>query len=311
VQSGRRFAGALDTADADDDPYSDFPEMTTTTPQYQIRGMTRNEVDTAIEWAAVEGWNPGLHDATCFFATDPDGFLAGLLDDELVATICVVKYGTSLGFLGLYIVKPSCRGRGYGLGLWNAGIARLEQRTIGLDGVVAQQDNYRRSGFAFAYRNIRYQGTGQAKTSQRREIAPLSSVPFDDLNDYDRSVFLADRSSFLKSWINQPQSTAIGFLRNGRLTGYGVIRAARTGFKIGPLFADDPGCAEALFNGLVARVPDDSGYYLDVPETNPAAVALAERHRMTIVFETARMYTGRAPDVPMHRLFGVTTFELG
>ena len=110
MQSGRRFAGALDTADADDDPYSDFPEMTTTTPQYQIRGMTRNEVDTAIEWAAVEGWNPGLHDATCFFATDPDGFLAGLLDDELVATICVVKYGTSPGFLGLYIVKPSCRG---------------------------------------------------------------------------------------------------------------------------------------------------------------------------------------------------------
>jgi hypothetical protein len=44
---------------------------------------------------------------------------------------------------------------------------------------------------------------------------------------------------------------------------------------------------------------------------NPAAVALAERHRMTIVFETARMYIGRAPDVPMHRLFGVTTFELG
>ena len=133
--------------------------MTTTTPQYQIRGMTRNEVDTAIEWAAAEGWNPGLHDATCFFAADPDGFLAGLLDDELVATISVVKYGTSFGFLGLYIVKPTYRGRGYGLGLWNAGIEYLEQRTIGLDGVVAQQDNYRRSGFAFAYRNIRYQGT--------------------------------------------------------------------------------------------------------------------------------------------------------
>ena len=178
---------------------------------------------------------------------------------RLVATISVVKYGTSFGFLGLYIVKPSYRGRGYGLGLWNAGIARLEQRTIGLDGVVAQQDNYRRSGFAFAYRNIRYQGTGQAKTSPRREVAPLSSVPFDDLNDYDRSVFLADRSSFLKSWISQPQSTAIGFLRNGRLAGYGVIRAARTGFKIGPLFADDAECAEALFNGLVASVPDDSG----------------------------------------------------
>jgi ribosomal protein S18 acetylase RimI-like enzyme len=273
--------------------------------------MTRDDVDTAIEWAAAEGWNPGLHDATCFHAADPDGFLAGFLGDELVATISVVRYGTSFGFLGLYIVKPGYRGHGYGLRLWNAGVAHLGQRTIGLDGVVAQQDNYRKSGFAFAYRNIRYQSTGRIRPTQPREIVPLSSVRFEDVHDYDRSVFPADRARFIECWISQQQSTAIGFLRNGTLAGYGVIRAARTGFKIGPLFADDADCAQALLDGLVAHIPDDSVYYLDVPETNRAAVALAERHRMTIVFETARMYAGRAPDVPIQRVFGVTTFELG
>ncbi|HLA33082.1 MAG TPA: GNAT family N-acetyltransferase, partial [Pseudomonas sp.] len=30
--------------------------------------MTRAEVDLAIDWAAAEGWNPGLHDADCFYA---------------------------------------------------------------------------------------------------------------------------------------------------------------------------------------------------------------------------------------------------
>jgi len=29
------------------------------------------------------------------------------------------------------------------------------------------------------------------------------------------------------------------------------------------------------------------------------------------VFETARMYTGAIPELPMDRLFGVTSFELG
>jgi|GEM_PF-3130153 len=38
---------------------------------------------------------------------------------------------------------------------------------------------------------------------------------------------------------------------------------------------------------------------------------LAKRHRMTVAFVTARMYVGRTPDLPMDRLFGVTTFELG
>ena len=283
----------------------------TTEPQYRIHRMTRDDVDTAVEWAAAEGWNPGLHDAACFRAADSGGFLGGFLGDELVATISVVKYRTSFGFLGLYIVKPSYRGHGYGLRLWNAGIAHLGQRTIGLDGVVAQQENYRRSGFAFAYRNIRYEGTGQIRATQSRELVPLSSVRFEGVHDYDRSVFLADRARFLRCWIAQQQSTALGFLRNGTLAGYGVIRPARTGFKIGPLFADDADCAQALLNGLVARVPGDSVYYFDVPEINRAAVALAERHGMTIVFETARMYAGRAPDVPIQRVFGVTTFELG
>jgi GNAT superfamily N-acetyltransferase len=279
--------------------------------RYRIRAMNLREIESAIEWAAAEGWNPGVNDAACFHAADPDGFLAGFLDDELVATISVVRYGTSFGFLGLYIVKPAHRGCGYGLSLWNAGLAHLGQRTIGLDGVVAQQDNYRRSGFSLAYRNVRYQGTKVAQLPEDRRIVPLSSIRFDELDDYDRSAFLADRPAFLKAWITQPQGHAIGILRDGRLAGYGVIRPARVGFKIGPLFADDPALAQALFNGLVAHVPWGSTFFLDVPEANPAAIALADSHAMSVVFETARMYSGQAPDLPVHRLFGVTTFELG
>jgi ribosomal protein S18 acetylase RimI-like enzyme len=285
--------------------------MTSADARYEVRTMTRREVAMAIDWAAAEGWNPGVNDARCFRAADPEGFLVGLLGGEPIATISVVKYGPSFGFLGLYIVERSHRGQGYGLQLWNAGLARLGQRTIGLDGVVAQQPNYHKSGFRLAYRNIRYQGAGGTPVREDPRIVRLSSIPFDAVNEYDASLFPADRSIFLKCWIHQSQGTAIGILRNGTLVGYGVIRAARAGFKVGPLFADDPGLAEALFNRLTASVPSGAPVYLDTPETNPAAVALAQRHGMTVVFETARMYAGRAPDVPMHRLFGVTTFELG
>src|SRR4029078_536119 len=146
---------------------------------YQARTMTRTEVDTAIEWAGAEGWNPALVDAACFHPAAPGGFLAGLIDDELVATISVVKYGDSFGFLGLYIVKPAFRGRGYGIQLWAAGLAYLGQRTVGLDGVIAQQDNYRKSGFALAYRNIRYEGTGRAGLPRPARVRPLPGSPFD------------------------------------------------------------------------------------------------------------------------------------
>ena len=278
---------------------------------YTIRTMTRQEINIAIDWAAEEGWNPGLHDADCFYAADPGGFLVGLLGDEPIATISVVKFGNSFGFLGFYIVKPEYRGKGYGIKIWNAGLASLSGRTIGLDGVVAQQDNYKKSGFALAYSNVRYQGTGGGNFPADSGIVPLSALAFEDICAYDQPFFPDNRRAFLRCWIDQPQSAALGILRNNKVAGYGVLRKCRTGFKVGPLFADSPECAEQLFLALKSHAPEGAPVFLDIPAVNAAAVDLVNRHNMIVSFETARMYAGQSPDLPISRLFGVTTFELG
>jgi len=278
---------------------------------YTIRTMSRQEINIAVDWAAAEGWNPGLYDADCFYAADPGGFLVGMLGDEPIATISAVKYGSSFGFIGFYIVKPEYRGKGYGMQIWNAGMESLSGRTIGLDGVIAQQDNYKKSGFALAYSNVRYQGIGGGDYPAGAGIVPLSALAFDDICAYDQAFFPDNRREFLKYWINRPQSAALGIVRDNKLAGYGVLRICRTGFKVGPLFADSPECAEQLFVALKSHAPESAPVFLDIPAVNAAAVDLVNRHNMTISFETARMYAGKAPDLPINRLFGVTTFELG
>ena len=75
-----------------------------------IRPMTRAELDTAIEWAAAEGWNPGLHDADAYYAADPDGYFVALQGGELVASISAVKYSPEYAFMGFFIVRPQYRG---------------------------------------------------------------------------------------------------------------------------------------------------------------------------------------------------------
>ena len=65
----------------------------------------------------------------------------------MVAGISAVDYGAGVGFIGLYICRPDMRGLGYGRAVWDAGMARLAKATIGLDGVPAQQANYRNIGF--------------------------------------------------------------------------------------------------------------------------------------------------------------------
>jgi len=273
--------------------------------------MTRNEVNIAIDWAATEGWNPGLYDVDSFYDADPNGYFIGELNNEPIATISAVRYGETFGFMGFYIVKPEYRGKGYGSQIWNAGLKYLEGRNIGLDGVVEQQENYKKSGFNLAYRNIRYEGISGGHAPENSEITKLSLLPFETVDSYDSSFFPANRSRFTKSWIRQPEGNALGIMQDGKLAGYGVIRKCRTGYKIGPVFANTSELAESLFVALKASVILSEPVYLDIPEVNQQAIALVERHNMKVVFETARMYTMENPDIPLNRLFGVTSFELG
>jgi GNAT superfamily N-acetyltransferase len=275
-----------------------------------IRIMTRADLDVVVEWAAREGWNPGLTDADCFYAADPDGFLMGCLGTDPIGCISTVRYPGRFGFLGFYIVVPEMRGRGYGLQLWQAGMERLDGYTIGLDGVVDQQGNYSRSGFALVHRNIRFGGNPVCAEPKDPRLRPIHSEVVPALLRYDRSFFPAPREAFLRCWLEPQRRRGLAFVDQGTILGYGVVRPCRVGSKIGPLFADAEDIADLLFRTLVATA-EDGPVYLDCPEPNRAATDLAARYGLSPVFETARMYRGPTPDLPLSKIYGITTYELG
>lgn len=279
---------------------------------YTIDVMSEADVATAVDWAAAEGWNPGTCDAACFTAVDPEGFLGGYLDGRLITSISVVNYDPNFAFLGFYIAHPDHRGQGYGYKLWQAGMRHAGDRLVGLDGVVAEQENYTRSGFVLAYRNIRYGGsvtTVPAATPGIEIRATASAGP--DVATLDRTVFPADRLSFLEDWFATPEHLARTAYRDGALVGFAVARPCRSGWKIGPLVAADRAVAETLLADLLPVLGMGAEVYLDVPEPTPQAIALAEALDLTPGFETARMYTGPAPALDLAKVYGVTTFELG
>src|SRR5436190_10856718 len=276
----------------------------------RIRPMRPDEISIAVNWAAAEGWNPGFADDACFAAVDPEGFLIGELEGAPVATVSCVNYGASFAFLGFYIVRQDLRGRGYGARIWNAAMAHAGPRVIGLDGVVAQQQNYRMSGFELAYANVRYGGSVAAPGAPEAAVIGLSEVPLAIVEAYDATVFPAPRTAFLRAWIDSPGHVSRALMRDGGLAGWGVIRPCRKGSKIGPLVADDRRTAEVLLLSLLASVGGGE-IFLDVPSLNSDAVALAQGLGLAPVFETARMYKGNVPQLRLERVFGITTLELG
>lgn len=279
-----------------------------------IRTMARAELDTLVEWAALEGWNPGLADADAFWNTDPEGFIAAEADGELVGGGSIVSYEGRYGFMGFFIVRADLRGQGLGNHLWHERKRRLHARLapgapIGMDGVFNMQTWYARGGFRFACRDLRFEGRGAGPLRQER-LVDAREVAFDDLASYDHAHFPAPRDRFLRGWIDRPNGHALAALEGGKIRGYAVMRPCRIGHKIGPLFAADADVAERLFSALSSRAPGEP-IFLDVPEVNRDALTLAERHGMSEVFGCAKMYAGPAPKLPDREIFGVTTFELG
>ena len=276
----------------------------------QIRNLRPEEIAIAVDWAVAEGWNPGLSDAACFAIPDAKGFFVGEIDGEPVATVSCVNYDDRFAFLGFYIVRSDFRDRGHGLRIWNAAIAHAGARVIGLDGVVAQQDNYRKSGFQLAYANIRYGGVVAASSRPPADVVALDTIPFARVEADDAMVFPAPRSAFLRAWVGTSGHVGRALLRDGKLAAWGVIRPCRTGRKIGPLVADDRAAADAIVQALLASTIGGE-IFVDVPAINREAIALAESLGLKPVFETARMYTGPIAPMRIDRVFGVTSFELG
>lgn len=275
-----------------------------------IRPLDAAEVEEAVDWAAREGWNPGLADAAAFRAQDPEGFLGLFHDGALAATLSAVRYGSGFGFLGLYICRPDLRGRGFGLALWQAGLARLDGVPMGLDGVVARQADYAASGFVLAHRNIRFGGVARRAGAPDPRVVALAPSLRAGILACDAAHFGVARPDFLARWLAPPAGAVRMLVEEGTVTGYGVVRGCRAGFKIGPLFAATPEEARALLAALAAEA-GDAEVYLDVPEPNEAAQAMARDWGLAPVFETARMYRGPAPALPLSRIFGITSFELG
>ncbi len=275
-----------------------------------IRNLERDELALAVEWAAREGWNPGNEDAEAFWAADPGGFFAAELDGEVIGVISGVRYGETFGFVGFYIVKPEFRGHRCGVELAERAMAGLRTRCVGIDGVLEKERQYGKLfGFELAHRNLRYGGVvdiGGAPSG----LTEIGDVPLAELAAYDRRFFPADREAFLGKWIAMGNSRGLVARDGGGILGYGVIRECREGWKIGPLFANDPKVADWIFRGLCAGTAGQM-VYIDVPEINVAGVGLAERFGMAEVFATARMYLGGRPDLPVDGIFGITTFELG
>ena len=216
--------------------------------------------------------------------------------------------------MGLFIVKPSYRSSGIGRELWyrrrDILLSRLNAgASIGMDGVLAMQPFYKKGGFEIAFRDERHERKGE-QIEVNKNISAIEEKDFDAVLSYDTQCFGCPRPQFLIPWLKQENATTFKYTTGQELNGFAIIRKAYNGYKVCPLFADNIEVAEKLYRACLNAVRGES-LFIDIPVINKEATTLVKKYATTYVFECARMYYGKPPQVDLDKVFGITTFELG
>lgn len=276
---------------------------------FQIRPAQREDLPHIRAWAVQESWNPGRYDLEVYW--QQNSLLVGWLGDQPVGCISAASYGPEFGFLGCYLVDHRHRGHGYGRFLWDKAISSLPAHCIGLEGAVALQDTYLRHGFVKSCLHVRHQLLSRPRERVPTALVPIHALPFEQILDYDTRHFVGMRSQFLQDWLASPNMQGWGYVQAEMLLGYGLIRPAEMGYRIGPLFANTAEVAKPLLATLLQIPPLDQPIFIDVPTINDQAKALMQTFDAMPLFSNCRMYKGSVPKLPQGEIYGVTTLEMG
>ncbi|MGB0596325.1 MAG: GNAT family N-acetyltransferase [Rubripirellula sp.] len=290
---------------------------------HQIRSMKQSELQQLVAWAEREGWEPGQHDARCYWDLDPEGFLALEAEDgHFIGGGAIIRHSPSFGFMGLFIVDEGHRGNGLGRDLWYARRDTLLSRltadaTIGLDGVYDMVPFYEKGGFEqYSYHRRFRLSKAKQDAARHHAMVDLRQVDLQNVADYDAKCFPANRARFLSDWIEQTSAISLGYMDRNQLKGFAVMRPCTTGWRIGPLFADSLEVADYLFQALQVESAScleqgEMPIFIDVPDYNPHGKLLCQKYDMVEVFGCVRMYYGSPPKLDEACIYGVTTLEVG
>lgn len=288
-----------------------------------IRPLQSADIVTVTGWARREGFAPGVGDVAIYRQTDRQGLWVGWLGDEPVGCIAGVRYNASYGFIGLFLVVPAQRGKGYGLQLWRQALAHLaDVPCIGLEAATDRIADYAGWGFAPASPTTRWQRLGAGDNATPPPATPEPpwcllegrAIPAAAMQRFDAQREPSPRPHFLRQWLQHPAGRVLALVdRQGACHGFGRVRPCLLpdgeGWRLGPLVAESPAAAVALLEGLLQRHPGT--VLIDAPGANPAAAPLLEHLGFVPVARTLRMYRGVPPAVSLADVYGLACLELG
>jgi GNAT superfamily N-acetyltransferase len=229
-----------------------------------IRDMTPEDIPSGIRLCRASGWNQTEADWAMLLGTGT--FRAAVMEDEVVGTGGVVRYGYRLGWVAMILVDPAVRGKGIGTSI----MADLLESTsglvsVGLDATPLGRPVYERLGFRGHGELVRMEAAPSRNRPPRpSDVRPLAGRDLEEVLRWDLETFGADRSRVLRWAAEHAPEYAWCAGEDAAIDGYCFGRHGSRADQVGPVVARHSSVAERLLAACLAPYPDRR-YFLDTP----------------------------------------------
>ena len=143
------------------------------------------------------------------------------------------------------------------------------------------------------------------------DIVPIKKVDFDDVIAYDTALNTVARPVYLSNWILHDTANGYVALTNGKVVGFGIIRAADEGHKMYPLYADDKDIAKALFCRLVTHVPEQEEVIYTAPTENENSNEIVVGNGLKKLLPMTKLYNIKDIPVDINKVYSISSTEFG
>jgi ribosomal protein S18 acetylase RimI-like enzyme len=176
-----------------------------------------------------------------------------------------LRFAEKFSWIAMLLVDPAVRGQGIGTGLLQEALTILKnEKCIRLDATEAGARIYCTHGFQEEYRLNRLVAEAPVQPGANAETCrPMSNADLEEVFDLDKSVFGADRSALLRSFLMRAPEYAWVSRTGGTLAGYIFGRHGYNHEHLGPLIATGERAAVALATCCLAR---QQSFLIDVPD---------------------------------------------
>jgi GNAT superfamily N-acetyltransferase len=258
--------------------------------------MTDADIGFGMRLKTAAGWNQLPADWRRLICLEPEGCFVLESDGAPVGTVTTTLYEKRLAWIGMVLVSPDERRKGYGSELLKAAMDYCEgQRVevIKLDATPLGKRLYDTLGYLDEYRLKRVQGRGSHQIS--KNVRSMRLVDLWEVVQLDIGFFGVSRQRLLEALFEENPS--LSFVANkpssSEIVGYLFARPGHMAFQIGPWIAKDPSSAEELLKAALSALAGHS-LFLDVlQQVNPHSEAIVMKYGFTTQREFIRMFCGK------------------